>query len=572
MKRFLCVLSCLVLSFISIGVYSNTTVTVKALLDDTMPVKHLLLNADGSYGGTRNEALYGKGAPKNGEFDVVNSEYFTVNDYYNMNSTTGEYPLTILPNFMPYQQTMQNSSAFACLVMIFNYLGLDVNNTYSEFSLYQKYENDNEITVKDADVDSFSISDFVNSLDLNYEVEAKPFASGNSKNSSNLFKDFIQINLEQGNFIMVRYQSQADFGWKVIVGVDCMDTQSYHDDVIILANPFDVSDHYQDGFSTQRLGSFTVWWQQVTVDGQNSLADECVVIKTGVAPTFNRTARSTENKQTAYELHHILNADGSYGGTRNVDKYGTISTGNGLYNHLNANYYKTNDYYNMGNEGSRLLLKNYNTMQQTMASSCGICATMSVLNYLGEPVDESWEVTLTENYERINRTGILNKGTSSNGNLKVVQELGFSGYIGGSKSGEEPAFPTYESYRDFIKENLSKDQPIAISAKPQGGHWIVIIGIDDMGTSNIYDDVIITSDSSDYWDHYQDGYNTYSATHLYRIHFASRFDNCYSYLIIQRPEKTLPVWAIVLIAVGGVAILGGGALLSVYLIKKKKSK
>ena len=92
-----------------------------------------------------------------------------------------------------------------------------------------------------------------------------------------------------------------------------------------------------------------------------------------------------------------------------------------------------------------------------------------------------------------------------------------------------------------------------------------------MGTDNIYDDVIITSDSSDYWDHYQDGYNTYSATHLYRTHFGGRFNNCYSYLIIKRPE-TLSVWAIVGMVAGGVLLLGGATFLTIFLIKKKKKQ
>ena len=569
MKRLLSICICALLIALSSAFNLNGYETVKAESTATMPDKHLILNSDQSYGGSVNESLYGKGAPKNGEFDVANSPYFTVNDYYNMPSTTGDYPLTILPNFKPYQQTMQNSSSFACLVMIFNRLGLDVTGEYSELSLYQKYETLNDVTLKDGDVKSYDLCDFIRSLNLGYELESKPFPSGNVKSSTNSFIDFVENNLKAGNYVLVRYQSQADFGWKVIVGIDRLDTESYNDDVLILANPFDVSDHYQDGFSLQRLGSFTVWWQQVTESGEKSLSDECVVIKSGVRNDFTRVARSTEIKQTPYDLHLILNADGSYGGTRDKDKYGTISTKNGSNNHLNVNYYKTNDYYNMDDLGSRLILKNYKTFQQTMLSSCGICSMMSIFNYLGEPVDESWEVTLTESYERINKDVIRNKGTLAEGNLKVAEELGYKGYTGGSKAGEEPAFPTYESYRDFIKENLQKDQPIAISAKPQGGHWIVIIGLDDMGTPNIYDDVIITADSSDYWDHYQDGYNTYSATHLYRIHFNARLDTCHSYLILKKP---FPVWAIILIAVGGVAVLTGGAFAVITIIKKKKSK
>ena len=65
----------------------QTKEPIKAVANSSLPEKHLILNADGSYGGSLNETLYGKGAPKNGEFDVENSEYYITNDFYNTKST-----------------------------------------------------------------------------------------------------------------------------------------------------------------------------------------------------------------------------------------------------------------------------------------------------------------------------------------------------------------------------------------------------------------------------------------------------------------------------------------------------
>ncbi len=65
------------------------------------------------------------------------------------------------------------------------------------------------------------------------------------------------------------------------------------------------------------------------------------------------------------------------------------------------------------------------------------------------------------------------------------------------------------------------------SIRNRGGHWVVVIGFDDMGTDYIYDDVFIISDSNDYWDHYHDGYNTYPATQFYRFHFNKSLSTCY---------------------------------------------
>ena len=96
-----------------------------------LATKHLILNSDGSYGGSYNEALYGKGAPLNGEYDVENSDYYFNGDYYNMKSSSER---KIFTKFSPYQQTMQDTSGIACIMMVLNYLGYDLN-TYSEIAL-----------------------------------------------------------------------------------------------------------------------------------------------------------------------------------------------------------------------------------------------------------------------------------------------------------------------------------------------------------------------------------------------------------------------------------------------------
>ena len=69
---------------------------------------------------------------------------------------------------------------------------------------------------------------------------------------------------------------------------------------------------------------------------------------------------------------------------------------------------------------------------------------------------------------------------------------------------------------------------------PSGAHYVTIIGYDDMGTSHIYDYVVIIADSGDTWDGYQDGYNVYSANQYYRQLLGGGSTHLYQCLVIYR--------------------------------------
>ena len=85
MKRTFCAILSCYLIVCSLTIFPNENNGIKKAEALGAPVeKHLILNADGSYGGNYNETLYGKGAPKDGEYDVVNSSYYIVNDFYNI--------------------------------------------------------------------------------------------------------------------------------------------------------------------------------------------------------------------------------------------------------------------------------------------------------------------------------------------------------------------------------------------------------------------------------------------------------------------------------------------------------
>lgn len=515
--------------------YKSTIIPYKA--------SHLILNEDGSYGGTLSESLYGNGAPLNGKYDVDNSDYYTVNnDYYNMSSTSERI---IFPQFSSYQQTMQDSSGLACLMMILNYMGEDVRGEYSELALVKKYQELNNTTVYGNGTTAEGLKKLIESLDLGYTSESSSlvFSSSDSKKTKQTkMKNFFNDNIKAGKFVLVRYQSPTGYGWKVVIGYDNLGNiqntlteefvDSFTDDVIIFAEPYDGADHCQDGYATERAQDFLVWWRDMAIDGTLNETYSYLVIDPNLDIEFDYQPVDETVKQELYDIHLPLNPDGTYGGTRNEDLYGPISSGRGWYNHTDSNYYKINDFYNMGSYGTRLLLTKYTVFQQTMYSSCGICAVTSVLKYYGaEGSYYDMELDYLNDYERLNADEIAEegpvygRGTTTQGHLTTLAEWGYTDiHTGSFYKGKVPVFPTYQEYVAFIREQLLAGRPIVVSTNLGSGHFLTIIGYDDMGTDYIYDDVIITADSNDVWDGYQDGYNVFSAYKFFRQHTTSSYN------------------------------------------------
>ena len=54
--------------------------------------------------------------------------------------------------------------------------------------------------------------------------------------------------------------------WQTIIGYDTMGTPNTSDDVLILADPYDTTDHYQDGYYIFSASRFLKMWSDASVD------------------------------------------------------------------------------------------------------------------------------------------------------------------------------------------------------------------------------------------------------------------------------------------------------------------
>lgn len=178
------------------------------------------------------------------EINHKNSIYFTENDFYNMSSTADRI---ILKNYRTYQQTTEYTCGPAAALTVLYYFG---EKNFDEMTLAK-------------------------------EMKTKPFKGTTTKNMANFFekigwevesslhhkkietyddfKNFIMKNLYAGTPIIVE---NVEWGghWRVIIGYDTLGTEDNLDDVLIMAEPYDTSDHNQDGYAINNGWRFFSMW------------------------------------------------------------------------------------------------------------------------------------------------------------------------------------------------------------------------------------------------------------------------------------------------------------------------
>ena len=168
--------------------------------------------------------------------DHPGSPYFNQIDFYNAKPTD---TLTILEQFKTQQQTSEWSCGVSTAIMVLDWydqLGSGNEETLAAFrtpdgaapgatSLRQMIE----IFEGVGGFDIYSTFDCVETV---YEV---------------FTLDFIQETLKAGTPVMIGWN---DWGghWQAIIGYDTMGTETEQDDVIIVADPYDTTDHNQDGY------------------------------------------------------------------------------------------------------------------------------------------------------------------------------------------------------------------------------------------------------------------------------------------------------------------------------------
>lgn len=247
----------------------------------------------------------------NNKGDHSDSKYYVNPDFYNMVS---DEQLTIIPKFKTYQQTCEWSCGCASMLMALEHFGI---RGLSEYDIAVRAGSHRDLDVKGSAPGTAnnypeygtSVDDLVlfcdglkniKIVETSYKKDYKEsdliakgdlsvpesewgnlhptfesvslYASDNDPNTQNWVSDakdsyfvkWLKGHLEAGRPILVEW-GDWDGHWQAIIGYDNCGTPSISDDILIFADPYDTTDHWQDGYYYYPLERWFYMWQDRAV-------------------------------------------------------------------------------------------------------------------------------------------------------------------------------------------------------------------------------------------------------------------------------------------------------------------
>ena len=163
-----------------------------------------------------------------GKTNHLNSRYYVFNDFFNMES---DETLHILTHFQTYQQTTEYTCGAACSLMVLNWFG---KSRYHEMLVGQLIES---IPGKGSTVGN--IADFFDLIGWEVDYHADTELRFQEPED---FERYVIDSIDNHTSVLVDWVDWAGH-WQVIIGIDTCGTEGPYDDVLIFADPYDVSNH-----------------------------------------------------------------------------------------------------------------------------------------------------------------------------------------------------------------------------------------------------------------------------------------------------------------------------------------
>lgn len=190
----------------------------------------------------------------------------------------------------------------------------------------------------------------------------------------------------------------------------------------------------------------------------------------------------------------------------------------------NSPYFFAPDYFSGGITKTLRILKGFETYQQTSERSCGAACMIMIVKHLGgdtlseDALDKEMDIRY---YDDPREDGSY--GASTAALVAAFQKRGYKVVNSADTANEQCySFGAEDEFAKYLADTLAQGAPTMVESLDWGGHWMVIIGYDDMGTQTLLDDVLVFADPYDTTDHYQDGYLTANFEKFY----CEWFDAC----------------------------------------------
>lgn len=182
-----------------------------------------------------------------GVLDHPHSPYFAAPDVYHLQPTAS---LHLICRFTTKQQETNYTCGCACVWMVLNHFG---ESSFDERTIAEATG-----TSPTEGSDVLGIKRFFDELGWPVSYHA---GFDLAFTSLEALEAFLVDHLDAGVPIMVDW---LDWGghWQVVIGLDTMGTDSPLDDVLIMADPYDVTDHAQDGYYLVPLARFFRMWRE----------------------------------------------------------------------------------------------------------------------------------------------------------------------------------------------------------------------------------------------------------------------------------------------------------------------
>lgn len=189
--------------------------------------------------------------------DVANSGYFSQPDIKNMKSAGSRIILEDYPSVQQKKYYTCGPAAAMTVVRYYVESGRDVDREISAMT-----ENDVASIMGTNPAGGMHPGTDIQGMERYFKKIGWQVESSLEKGSPKTYGDFVQAvkkNLRQGIPMIVE---NIDWGghWRVIIGFDSMGDNIPDNDVLILADPYDTTDHLQDGYNLEAAKRFYHMW------------------------------------------------------------------------------------------------------------------------------------------------------------------------------------------------------------------------------------------------------------------------------------------------------------------------